>query len=361
VYRHDPGGWLAIRPPQGSFSWITARHLKATPDRGVSEVLFDGAVAWVGGVQQDPVQYKWQVRLNQGERVETLGDKSLSVGPGFATETFVKVAPPAGEFRWIHAEQADAKATGGQTLATAPPQPAVRSVGGPAAVAGAGALEASSPQRAVSNSAASSASSTSPASSADVAAKIAALHVDLSLLVAQSIDQWDLASLRQRVESISQQNISEPLRNDVESISRRIAEFQTLQQRHQKSLEPTADEDREVGKHGITVAPQLLPAASASGRASEDPLDVAPASGETQDSPFAAEGWLMPVHSTKRVAPPFALLDDDGRVQAYVTPAPGLNLRRYTKKYVGIVGEKAYVASLRATHVSAQRVVKQDK
>ena len=69
----------------------------------------------------------------------------------------------------------------------------------------------------------------------------------------------------------------------------------------------------------------------------------------------------MPVHSTKRVAPPFALLDDDGRVQAYVTPAPGLNLRRYTKKYVGIVGEKAYVASLRATHVSAQRVVKQDK
>ena len=47
----------------------------------------------------------------------------------------------------------------------------------------------------------------------------------------------------------------------------------------------------------------------------------------------------MPVHSTKRVAPPFALLDDEGRVQAYVTPMPGLNLRRYTKKYVGIVGE----------------------
>lgn len=352
VYRHDPGGWLAIRPPQGSFSWITARHLKATADRGVSEVLFDGAVAWVGSIQTDPVQLKWQVRLNQGERVETLGDKSLSVGPGFATETFVKVAPPAGEFRWIHAEQANAKAAGGQTLASSPPQPAVRSVGGPATVAAELTSETSPTQRAV---------AASPTSSTDVAAKIAALHVDLSLLVAQSIDDWDLASLRQRVEALSQQNASESQRSDIESISRRIAEFQTLQQRHQKSLEPTADEDREVGKHGITVAPKLLPAESASTGAAADTMDVAPASGETQDSPFAAEGWLMPVHSTKRVAPPFALLDDDGRVQAYVTPTPGLNLRRYVKKYVGIVGEKTYVASLRANHISAQRAVKQDK
>ena len=26
VYRHDPGGWYAIRPPEGSFSWIGARY-----------------------------------------------------------------------------------------------------------------------------------------------------------------------------------------------------------------------------------------------------------------------------------------------------------------------------------------------
>ena len=23
VWRHDPGGWCAIRPPEGSFSWIS--------------------------------------------------------------------------------------------------------------------------------------------------------------------------------------------------------------------------------------------------------------------------------------------------------------------------------------------------
>ena len=28
VYRHDPGGWYAIRPPKDSFSWVSGRHLR---------------------------------------------------------------------------------------------------------------------------------------------------------------------------------------------------------------------------------------------------------------------------------------------------------------------------------------------
>src|SRR5690349_13195071 len=27
VYREKPGGWLAIRPPEGSYSWVAARDL----------------------------------------------------------------------------------------------------------------------------------------------------------------------------------------------------------------------------------------------------------------------------------------------------------------------------------------------
>ena len=29
VYRHDPGGWCAIRPPEGSFSWVSAAARRA--------------------------------------------------------------------------------------------------------------------------------------------------------------------------------------------------------------------------------------------------------------------------------------------------------------------------------------------
>ena len=32
VYRHDPGGWYAVRPPRGSFSWVPARLLQPTKD-----------------------------------------------------------------------------------------------------------------------------------------------------------------------------------------------------------------------------------------------------------------------------------------------------------------------------------------
>ncbi len=73
VYRHDPGGWLAIRPPEGSFSWMTARHLKLTADKSVAEVALDGAVAWVGSAQTGVTQYKWQVRLERGERGGSVG------------------------------------------------------------------------------------------------------------------------------------------------------------------------------------------------------------------------------------------------------------------------------------------------
>ena len=30
VYRHDPGGWCAIRPVEGSFTWVSGRFLKPT-------------------------------------------------------------------------------------------------------------------------------------------------------------------------------------------------------------------------------------------------------------------------------------------------------------------------------------------
>ena len=33
VWRHDPAGWCAIRPPEGSFSWIAAEFIEQTGER----------------------------------------------------------------------------------------------------------------------------------------------------------------------------------------------------------------------------------------------------------------------------------------------------------------------------------------
>src|SRR5689334_17023211 len=38
IYRHDPGGWYAIRPPRGSFTWVSKRHLEVDGD-GLATVI----------------------------------------------------------------------------------------------------------------------------------------------------------------------------------------------------------------------------------------------------------------------------------------------------------------------------------
>src|SRR5262249_47385266 len=46
IYRHDPGGWYAIRPPEGSFSWVPADALKPTGN-GLAVVVKDRTSCFV--------------------------------------------------------------------------------------------------------------------------------------------------------------------------------------------------------------------------------------------------------------------------------------------------------------------------
>jgi hypothetical protein len=99
VYRHDPGGWCAIRPPGGSFSLVPATVVEELGD-GIGEITEDGTQAWVGtdlGPVEKPL---WQVKLKMGERVQLLGIATWPDPKGFTTSWY-QIEPPAGEFRWI--------------------------------------------------------------------------------------------------------------------------------------------------------------------------------------------------------------------------------------------------------------------
>ena len=230
VYRHDAGGWLAIRPPEGSFSWVTARHVKATPEKNVAEVILDGAVAWVGSSTTNVPQHKWQVRLTRGERVEVLGELAMTVGPGFATETYHKIAPPAGEFRWIHAQHALSPNTAAQeTVSQSRSQNDYRHVGGPTASAPADLPSAVK----------------ATLSSPELAKQVEELNIALSLLVTREIEQWDLDSLKQRADALAQQAADTKLSQEIKAISQRMEEFETLQRRYQKAQE------RDVSNHQV--------------------------------------------------------------------------------------------------------------
>lgn len=100
VWRHDPDGWLAIRPPAGSFSLVDAKHLKATNDPDVFVVQTDRAQTWVGTQVDEDHTPVSQVRLKLNERVAVIS--SLIIEEQDGAQTWYQIEPPAGEFRWVH-------------------------------------------------------------------------------------------------------------------------------------------------------------------------------------------------------------------------------------------------------------------
>ncbi len=357
IYRQEPGGWLAIRPPKDSFGWVAARHLKIDTDPRIGKINVESAVAWVGSSIGRNGQLKWQVRLDQDEQVSVLGKEALSVGPGFAIETYYRIAPPAGEFRWIHMQYANSpKAAGHHVTSSTIQLTGFRPTGSKKPAA-----------HSADNSHSKSTGVATPTSIADdttsLETRVGQLNVDLGLLVSQPIEQWNLSSLRQRANALNEKADGTRWQHDVRVLSKRITEFEKLKQRYLLMLEGPSDDNR---PDTVSPLPQSSDEEAARNRAVAidpyvSPVGAIEANGieSSSNNDFIAEGWLVPVHSTKRIAPPFALLDDEGRVRSYVSPMPGLNLRLYQRKYVGLYGQRRYMRSLRAPHVTAEKAVKQ--
>ncbi len=96
-FRTDDG-WCAVRPPEGSFSWINADYVL----RGGSGT---GTVICSDSSKEVPVRVgaasilnssDVQVGLENGRQVQILGEQTLT-----GNKTWLKISPPRGEFRWI--------------------------------------------------------------------------------------------------------------------------------------------------------------------------------------------------------------------------------------------------------------------
>lgn len=125
VYKQSEEGWLGIRPPEGSFSWIDAEHIQMTDEPGVGEVIKEGAPSWVGSAAETIARHQSQVKLPAGTQVEVLGKKRIATANG-ESQIWLKIAPPAGEFRWIHAGEVRRLHSPAPTLARNKPTPAKR-------------------------------------------------------------------------------------------------------------------------------------------------------------------------------------------------------------------------------------------
>lgn len=98
VFLRTSDGWCAVRPPEGSFSWINADYVSQTGSDTGTVVSPDPAkeVPVRVGAASILKSSDVQVGLENGSQVRILGEQTLT-----GNKRWLKIAPPRGEFRWI--------------------------------------------------------------------------------------------------------------------------------------------------------------------------------------------------------------------------------------------------------------------
>lgn len=368
VYRHDAGEWCAIRPPEQAFSWVSAEFVEPRDD-GVGVITGNRVAARVGTTLDD-TRDVIQVRLDRGEEVQIIEARELDSGTGL--QTWYKIAPPAGEFRWIsrkliesespqrtragskrrshrRSEDLDEAAADGDDDGVRPAaheEPARRKAGHDRKHRKRDADDAEVEQ----DDSADDGPLPGPVRSylshrrpkADLKEEAADLDLALSAIVAQEIADWDFTTLRRQTDAALERADTAAERGHVRRVARKIDNFSDIQQRYAVATKRADRRDRDDLSPGRRGALESTPF-SARGD-------------EHLEQRFDGEGRLTQIETIDPKAPHFALLDASGQVAAYVSPAPGVNLRRYLNQEVGIHGTRSYLADRQARHLTARRI-----
>ena len=310
VYRHDPGGWFAIRPPKDSFSWVSSRHLQL--GAGNLATVSDERVAARVGSRMNDTRDVIQVRLHQGEMVEVLEPRRNVPASEQGSTPWYKIAPPAGEFRWVSGRFVDPdydrdglRRTSHETV----------DLTGQAI----GRLPGSN-------------GAPRPSSPAQFQKQLDRIDLELSTMIVEDPNFWELSELRQRAETLFNQSETALERGRARMLVSKIARFEDIKRRKQ-ALAATRPE---LARPDMPAISPLPPA---------DP-----------DGRFDAKGQLIRVPNPKPGGPQYAILDTTGNIRCFVSPAPGVNLRSYVGRQVGINGIRGYMPEQRASHVMARHV-----
>jgi hypothetical protein len=198
--------------------------------------------------------------------------------------------------------------------------------------------------------------------------RLAELELAVSRTVTQEVDRWDLDPLRQRAIDIAPYLTDARGQENLRQLMERIEEFAVLQRRH-RDLSAAGD----VGTSDAVSLASALSARPTSGGLAPPPVNLPPDPPNTfvarqaaikrqaLQARYAGQGWLVPVFSSRSDLPRFALTDAQGTILAFVSARPGLNLRRYQRREVGIVGRETARRDDSAPHLLADRVVVLDR
>ena len=349
VYRRRPDGWCAIQPPDGSYSWVFAQHVVLAND-GSAKVNKDDVAARVGSrlsTSRDMVQ----VRLRKGETVQVLGKEEDGGG-----DVWYKIAPPAGEFRWIYSKDlalldaGEARGARDNRVATAAYDQPIKS-GSTDVMAPPLAADASIVPNPTSTSIATQGAAVengedsssrditpivaAPIASQELAKELSILEMRLSRMVAEPPANWNVEPLEQAAEQLLGRAETVADRAAVKTTLEKIDRFSGIQRRYQNF-------------NGGNMAAVGATRAQSPGVGNSP---VAAANGS-----FDAAGTLRPVVSRRPGAPQFALVNDQGQVVTFITPSPDVNLQPYLGRRIAVSGSRGYIPEFQRAHVTAARV-----
>ncbi len=395
VWAIDASGYCAVRPVAGSFSWLRLQDVErepaaaAAPRGGFTGVVVTDGVAARVGSQLNDLRHVSQVALEAGERVAVL--ETVTVNNGRHAGTWVRIEPPAGEFRWVRCEDlqlppelapvpvAVETAQAGAGLAAAGEavaaireagdavRQAVAEMNEPAAAPaaepqpleppsgvgklfagwlpqGAGVFDPSAgpPPTAVSGGAV--------AVSGD---ELADIDLALSLAVTGPSDVWNLAPLRERLRLAATRATSESERTRAQAIDARLARFEGIQARQKAIVAGAAPDQTPLRLGGMwsslsalgsrPVRPGVMPGG-------------APAGGQPTWTPpdqIETTGRLATVVSRRPDAPRWALVDEHNNVLAFVAPQAGVNLAPLVGQQVSVRGSKGYMPEYKRPYLVA--------
>lgn len=353
------GDWVAIDPPDGSFSWLPTKVVQEQED-GTGVVTAEETRVYVGSRLND-ARHVFQIRAKKGDKVEILDH--VYVKDEKEVDSWYKIKPPAGEVRYVPLNQLRLPAAAGNSAARSSgarpaspwgtladplaPTADTPTAGAPAAaaprvvtrriIAPAEPIGATEPS-VLAEVAANNSSAPTPASTAEkvgdttqppvdwiddadrpLEARIQSLQNQMRLLGSRSPETWDLASGKSIVEALQESAPTAELRSQVMDLRLELQRLEGLKEQYDRARrkwELSRQKDDEL--------------AALQRRIESEVRRLAPR--------FDAEGTLEEGALSVDGRPSYVLKNRDGVTTHYLLAAPGMAIRPYLGQKVGVHG-----------------------
>lgn len=363
VFQEDAGGWLAIRPTRGEFSLIAVDDLVYGDEKQLAKVRQAGAASRVGSQISDQ-HHVVHVKLDEDEQVEVLGIVQFRDPKTGQKEAFYRIDPPAGEFRWINKHFIEPISVNSASLSQADRvamneaiqdaefwKQAEQKLQAVRPVSYDETTEQTNPARITGDPQPLEASGPLPT------LNLIELELAISKECLKPAEEWNFKPLKDQAKRLIEEGETPLERGKARLLLEKIEQFIAFYERMIAAKVAYIPTSQPLGS--------LLPTDGKPEKfqpSTDDP--AATFSGDGYDPRYDGKGWLMPVitrasahKDLNQYTPPFALTDSQGNVLQFVSPSPGLNLRRYARMQVGIYGQISPLGQLTKPHLTAHRIV----